>query len=402
MTDIAIIGGGPAGLFAAERLAGAGLSVAVYDRMPSPGRKLLMAGRGGLNLTHSEPFEAFLARYGSAAPHLEPALRAFPPDALRAWAEGLGEETFIGSSGRVFPKSFKASPLLRAWLRRLTDLGVQVHTRHGWRGWNADGALVFETQDGPVSVTPERATLLALGGASWPRLGSDAAWVPLLEAKGVPITPLSAANSGVHTHWSDIFRTRFAGTPVKRIALHVGDAQAHGEMMVTERGLEGGAIYALSAALRTALTAGDAKLFIDLKPDLAESEIAQRLARARKGETLTNILRKNAALSPVHTGLLREAAGRDLPPDPERLAALIKNAPIALTGSASLDRAISMAGGVPFSALTAGYELITLPGVFLAGEMLDWEAPTGGYLLQACFATGAAAAEGILAEKVRT
>ncbi len=402
MTEIAIIGGGPAGLFAAERLAGAGLRVAVYDRMPSPGRKLLMAGRGGLNLTHSEQFEAFLTRYGTAAPHLEPALRAFPPDALRAWAEGLGEETFIGSSGRVFPKSFKASPLLRAWLRRLAELGVEIHTRNDWRGWNADGALVFETPDGPVSVTPERATLLALGGASWPRLGSNAAWVPLLEEKGVPVTPLGAANSGVHTQWSDIFRTRFAGTPVKRIALRMGDAQAYGEMMVTERGLEGGAIYALSAALRTALTAGDAKLLIDLKPDLAESEIAQRLARARKGETLTNILRKNAALSPVQTGLLREAAGRDLPPDPERLAALIKSAPIALTGTASLDRAISTAGGVPFPALTAGYELIALPGMFLAGEMLDWEAPTGGYLLQACFATGAAAAGGILAEKVRT
>jgi uncharacterized flavoprotein (TIGR03862 family) len=396
MTDVAIIGGGPAGLFAAERLAQHGLKVAIYDRMPSVGRKFLMAGRGGLNLTHSEPFEAFLTRYNTAAPHLEPALRAFPPDALRAWAAELGEETFAGSSGRVFPKSFKASPLLRAWLHRLDELGVTIRTRHRWTGWRGT-ALAFETPAGTLEVTPKHATLLALGGASWPKLGSDGGWVTLLAAKGVDVTPLVPANSGAAIAWSDVFRTRFAGQPVKRVALRVGDESASGEMIISERGLEGGAVYALSSAIRAALEAGNAKLTVDLKPDLTEAEIAQRLDRPRKGDTASNFLRKALALSPVHIGLMREAAGRELPASGAELTVLVKNAALQIDGVQGLARAISTAGGLSFDALTPSYELSALPGVFAAGEMLDWEAPTGGYLLQACFATGTAAASGIIA-----
>ena len=395
MTDVAIIGGGPAGLFAAERLAKAGLKVDVFDRMPTLGRKFLMAGRGGLNLTHSENLETFLTRYGAGQPHLEAALRAFPPDALRDWVAGLGEETFAGSSGRVFPKSFKASPLLRAWLGRLAGLGVTVHTRHGWTGWDADGALQFDTPDGSVAVKPGKATLLALGGASWPRLGADGGWTDILAARHVEIAPLQPSNSGVLVAWSDIFRDRFAGQPLKRVKVSAGGAESFGEAMVTRHGLEGGAVYALSASLRQAV-----ELTVDLKPDLTVDDIAERLARAsRKGETLTNILRKTLALSPVQTGLLREAVGKDLPRDPRALATLVKSATLKLGGMAGLERAISTAGGVAFRALTDDFEIKALPCVFAAGEMLDWEAPTGGYLLQACFATGAAAAEGILARR---
>jgi uncharacterized flavoprotein (TIGR03862 family) len=396
MTDVAIIGGGPAGLFAAEKLAQSGLKVSIYDRMPSVGRKLLMAGRGGLNLTHSEPFDVFLTRYGKTVAHLEPALRAFPPDALRAWAAELGEETFVGSSGRVFPKSFKASPLLRAWLHRLNNLGITIHTRHRWTGWNG-AALTFETPDGTIETTPKRATFLALGGASWPKLGSDGGWVPLLAAKGVDVAQLGPANSGAAIAWSDVFRTRFAGQPVKRVALRVGDKSVSGEMIVSERGLEGGAVYALSSHIRDALEAGNAKLTIDLKPDLTMAETEQRLSRPRKGETASNFLRKTLALSPVHIGLMREATGRELPASGAEIAALVKNAALQIDGVQGLARAISTAGGLSFNALTSSYELSALPGVFAAGEMLDWEAPTGGYLLQACFATGAAAASGIIA-----
>jgi uncharacterized flavoprotein (TIGR03862 family) len=398
MTDVAIIGGGPAGLIAAERLAEAGLKVAVYDRMPSLGRKLLMAGRGGLNLTHSEPLDWMLQRYGSAASHLEPALRAFPPEALRAWAHELGEDTFVGSSGRVFPKSFKASPLLRAWLRRLDAFGVSVHTRHIWRGWSPSGALVFGTPDGSLEITPARATLLALGGASWPKLGADGGWTPLLAAKGVEISPLAAANSGVRIAWSDTFRDRFAGQPVKRVVLGVGEDKVAGEMVVTRNGLEGGAIYALSRAIRFALESGSASLTVDLKPDLGISEIAGRLARPRKGETASNFLRKTLTLSPIQIGLLREAYGKDLPSDPEVLANAIKSVRLDVTGTEGLDRAISTAGGVSFAAVDETFMLRALPGTFVAGEMLDWEAPTGGYLLQACFSTGVHAANGILAK----
>ena len=394
MKDISIIGGGPAGLIAAERLAEAGLKVTVYDRMPSLGRKFLMAGRGGLNLTHSEPLDSFLARY-SDAPHIHAAIRTFPPATLRAWAEELGEETFVGSSGRVFPKSFKASPLLRAWLRRLDGLGVAFRTRHAWRGWSDNGALVFDTPEGRTEAH-SGTTLLALGGASWPKLGSDGGWAAILAEKGVAIAALAPANSGVRVEWSETFRERFAGQPVKRIRLSAGASTALGELMVTRSGLEGGAVYALSAAIRAALAGSDPVLSIDMKPDLDLAEVTSRLSRPRKGETTSNFLRKALALAPVQIGLLREAAGRDLPGDPAALAALTKAATLRVAGTMGLDRAISTAGGVMFSEVDEHLMLRALPGVFVAGEMLDWEAPTGGYLLQACFATGMAAANGIL------
>jgi uncharacterized flavoprotein (TIGR03862 family) len=399
MIDIAVIGGGPAGLMAAELLAEAGRTVAIYDRMPSLGRKFLMAGRGGLNLTHSEPLEGFLARYRPLPPQLEAALRDFPPEALRAWAQGLGEDTFTGSSGRVFPKSFKASPLLRAWLHRLSWLNVTVHTRHEWRGFSDTGAAVFATPEGKIEVAAE-AVLLALGGASWPRLGADGGWTDILAAKGIPVTPLAPSNCGVRIAWSDTFRTRFAGTPLKRLTVEAVAQKAPSELVVTEYGLEGGALYALTPGLRDALGSGPAELTIDLRPDLGEAEIASRLALPRRGATLTNFLRKTLKLSPVQAGLLRESAGRDLPSDHAALARLIKQVQLKVTGLQGLERAISTAGGVPFSELTPGFELKSLPGVFVAGEMLDWEAPTGGYLLQASFATGASAAKGILAKKV--
>ncbi|BCJ90790.1 NAD(FAD)-utilizing dehydrogenase [Terrihabitans soli] len=395
MTDIAVIGGGPAGLMAAERLAQAGCRVSIYDRMPSLGRKLLMAGRGGLNLTHSEPFDIFLTRYSTPAPQLEAALRAFPPEALRTWAAGLGEETFAGSSGRVFPKSFKASPLLRALLRRLEALGVRVHTRHAWTGFSENG-VVFATPQGEREVRAD-AVVLALGGASWPRLGADGGWTKILTAKGVPVTPLAPSNCGVRIDWSETFRSRFSGTPLKRIAVEAFALEVAGELVVTDYGLEGGALYALTPVLRDALSTGETGLAIDLRPDLDEAGIVQRLSHPRRGATLTNFLRKALKLSPIQTGLLRESGGRELPTDPAALARLIKHVQLKVTGLQGLERAISTAGGIPFAAVTDDFELQSLPGVFVAGEMLDWEAPTGGYLLQASFATGIAAAAGVLA-----
>lgn len=391
--DIAIIGAGPAGLIAAERLAGAGHAVTLYDRMPSPARKFLLAGRGGLNLTHSEPLEPFLTRYREAGPWLEPALRAFPPQALRDWADGLGQETFIGSSGRVFPKRMKASPLLRAWLRRLEALGVAFAPRHHWRGWGEDGALLFQ-HDGATVETRPAATLLALGGASWPRLGSDGGWMPMLAARGIAVSPLRPANGGFAIAWSPILRERFAGTPLKRIAIRFAGEEARGEAMIDAEGLEGGAIYALSASLREAiLRDGKAAITLDLRPDIDESRLAERLSARRKGETLSNHLRKAAGLSPVAIALLREPG--HLPEEPAALAALIKALPLTLTGLRPIERAISTAGGIVAGELDDNFMLKRLPGTFAAGEMLDWEAPTGGYLLQACFATGVAAAAGI-------
>ncbi len=361
--DVAVIGGGPAGLMAAEVLSAAGRSVTVFEKMPTFGRKFLMAGRGGLNLTHSEDFERFAGRYGAAGATLRPLLEAFTPADLVAWAEGLGQETFIGSSGRVFPKALKASPLLRAWLARLEGQGVSLRSRVEWRGWTADGALDFLTSEGPETVRP-RATILAMGGASWARLGSDGAWAPLLEARGAAVAPFAAANSGFDVAWSPVFRERFAGEPLKNISLRLGEAAARGDAMIAGYGLEGGAVYALGAAPREAIArSGKATIEIDLRPDLSVDTLAARLAKPRNGQSLANFLRKAANLSPIEVNLLREAHGLDLPAEPSALAAAIKAAPIILTGAQSLDRAISSAGGLTFAALD-GLELKAAPGVF--------------------------------------
>jgi hypothetical protein len=385
---------------AADVLAQRGTFVTVYDAMPSAGRKFLMAGRGGLNLTHSEPFPQFMMRYREAAAKLQSAIEAFPPDALRAWSEALGEPTFVGSSGRVFPKAFKASPLLRAWLRRLDAVGVRFAFRHRWIGWNGEGRLVFETPNGAAVIAAD-ATVLALGGASWPRLGSGGSWTKSLAEKDIAIAPLRPANSGFTVAWSDVFRSRFEGQPLKGIALSFGPHSLRGEAIVTQTGIEGGAIYALSAELREAIAAkGDAVLRVALRPDIDQGELVKRLSASRGKQSSSNFLRKATQLSPVALGLLQEAAigaGQSLSSlAPERLAALINAVPIKLTGVAPITRAISTAGGISFDELDADFMIQKLPGVFAAGEMLDWEAPTGGYLLQASFATGAAAGRGVL------
>ena len=376
---MAVIGGGPAGLMAAETLAQAGVGVSVYDRMPSVGRKFQLAGRGGLNITHSEPLDAFLDRYGTARAFLEPAIRAFPPDALRAWCAGLGEETFVGSSGRVFPKSFKATPLLRAWLARLNGLGVRFNVGHRWVGWDDTGALRFTAAAGEVLVRPS-ATVLALGGASWPRLGSDGGWVELLRQHGVVVNPLRPANCGFLHEWSPVFRERFAGMPLKRIAATFGGVTVRGEAMLTADGIEGGVIYALSRALREAIDAeGSATLMLDLLPDLDMAALAQRLGG--HGQSLANALRR-AGLSLGAAGLVRELA------EPHPLPDRIKTLRLRLTGARPIERAISSAGGIALGELDMGFMLHQLPDVYPVGEMLDWEAPTGGYLLQAEFSTG--------------
>jgi uncharacterized flavoprotein (TIGR03862 family) len=398
--SVAVIGAGPAGLMAAEVLAQGGAYVTVYDAMPSAGRKLLMAGRGGLNLTHSEPLPRFLARYREASPHLEAAIEAFPPSALRDWSEALGQETFVGSSGRVFPRAFKASPLLRAWLRRLDSTGVKLALRHRWTGWDEQGRLRFQTADGPCAVEAS-ATVLALGGASWPRLGSNGAWMETLAARGVTIAPLRPANSGFTVAWSDIFRDRFEGQPLKGVALTFGKHTVRGEAIVTYTGIEGGAVYALSAELREAiLRDGTATLNIALRPDVAVGELTTKLSVAKGKQSFSNFLRKAANLSSVAIGLLQEAAkasGTSLAVlSPADLARLIQAVPVQLNGVAPIARAISTAGGIAFDELDDAFMLRRVPGVFAAGEMLDWEAPTGGYLLQASFATGAAAGRGAL------
>ncbi|MGD9837549.1 MAG: NAD(P)/FAD-dependent oxidoreductase [Afipia sp.] len=398
--NIAVIGAGPAGLMAAEVLSAGGARVTVYDRMPSVGRKFLMAGRGGLNLTHSEPLEAFLARYREAMPHLRAAIEAFPPDSLRAWSEALGQPTFTGSSGRVFPQAMKASPLLRAWLRRLDQSGVRFALRHHWKNWTGTGELLFEAPGGPVSLQPE-ATVVALGGASWPRLGADGDWIESFKSRGIDVASLRAANSGFHAAWSDLFRDRFEGQPLKGVALSFAGETVRGEAMVTRDGLEGGAIYALSAPIRDeVLTQGEAVVDVALRPDMTSSELAVRFSKPRQKQSMSTYLRKAAGLSPVAIGLMQEAAiaaGLNLSAlDADALAAFINAVPVRLTGVAPLARAISTAGGISLDEVDAHFMLRKMPGVFVAGEMLDWEAPTGGYLLQACFATGAAAAKGAL------
>lgn len=383
---IAVIGAGPAGLIAAERLAQASLRVVVHERMPSVARKFLMAGRGGLNLTHSEPLEPFLNRYDVAAQgRINGWLDAFSPADLIAWVEGLGQPTFVGSSGRVFPKAMKASPLLRAWLARLEALGVEIRTRSCWTGWQ-DEALTFDTPDGERAERPD-AVILALGGASWAKLGSDAAWVPALEEAGAAVAAFRPANVGFDIAWSPMFRERCAGTPLKGIALTHEGRTVRGEAMIAAYGIEGGGVYALSAGLRAAIERdGAASLMLDLRPDLSVEALTQRLSKPRGKDSLSNWLRKAARLDAAAVALLRE--GGPLPADPAELVARIKGVALTLTGVQGLSRAISSAGGVALDAVDERLMLKARPGVFAAGEMLDWEAPTGGYLLTACFASG--------------
>ncbi|OUJ06590.1 TIGR03862 family flavoprotein [Acetobacter malorum] len=406
---VVVIGGGPAGLAAAEVLSAAGCAVQVVEAMPSLGRKFLMAGRGGLNITHSEPPEKFLTRYADAAPWLAPFLAAWTTEEIRQWMDDLGQESFVGSSGRIFPRAMKASPLLRAWLARLRAQGVTLHTRTRWTGWDAAGHLTFSQSSSQVPAagaseggaasslfpTPD-AVILALGGASWPRLGSDGGWVSLLEQRGVAVSALRPANCGFQVAWSEAVRERFAGTPLKPVALTFGGRTVRGELVVTESGLEGGALYALSAPLREHLAQhGTADLLCDLRPDLSVEELTKRLAAVRPRESLSNKLRKALRLPPVAVALLREAG--PVPTSTSALAARLKALPVRLTGPEPLARAISTAGGVEEGACDERLMLHTLPGVFVAGEMLDWEAPTGGYLLHACLATGRSAAHGALA-----
>ncbi len=391
--NAAIIGGGPAGLMAAEVLARNGVKVTIYERMPSLARKFLMAGRGGLNITHSEPMPKFLKRYGDAEAVLFPAIESFPPSALIAWCEELGQETFTGSSGRVFPKSMKASPLLRAWLKRLDGQGVEVKLRHSFRGWDDAGRLLITDADGATQAIQADATILAMGGASWPRLGSDGGWIAHLHAKGVAITPLRPANCGFEVEWSQHLRDNFAGSPLKNVALIFNGARVTGECTVSEYGLEGGAVYTQSAALRDAIEReGQALLTIDLKPDMSAEVLAQRLAAPRGKTSLSNHLRKRLAMPAIEIALLRETGAPF--DDPRRLATHIKALPLRLVRTRPIERAISSAGGIAFSELDEWLMLKRMPGVFCAGEMLDWEAPTGGYLLQACIATGFAAGQG--------
>lgn len=371
MRRVAIVGGGPAGLMAAEILAaGPALEVAVFDAMPSPGRKFLMAGKGGMNITHAEPFPDFLSRYGSRREQIAPLLEAFGPQALRDWIHGLGIETFVGSSGRVFPTEMKAAPLLRAWLQRLRAAGVHFHVRHRWLGWTAGGALRFETPQGEDEFAAD-AVILALGGGSWARLGSDGRWVPLLAARGVDIAPLQPANCGFDVAWSEHFRARFAGQPVKPVVASIGERQQQGEFNITASGIEGGLIYAVSAPLRDALERdGRAELLLDLVPGRSLSRLTADLARPRGRDTLANHLRRRIALTGVKAGLLREFCTPEVLDDAAALAARLKALPVPVLAPRPLDEAISSAGGVRFEALTASLMLTALPGVFCAGEML--------------------------------
>ncbi|MFT7475192.1 MAG: putative flavoprotein (TIGR03862 family) [Verrucomicrobiales bacterium] len=395
---VVVVGAGPGGLMAAEVLATAGHEVAVYDQRRSPARKFVLAGRGGLNITHNEPLDEFLRRYGPDQDRLEPAIRSFPPNELRAWCAGLGHDTFEGSSGRVFPEEFRAVPLLRSWLRRLESLGVSFHLENRWTGWADRGALQFETPEGFTEVGYDKA-ILALGGASWPKVGSDGSWQHILRDRGVEIKHLRPANCGVHVTWSDVMVERFAGEPVKNAAVMVGSSIVRGDPIITKTGLEGGPIYAHSRRIRDLLGGGPdrdvARLRIDLFPDLDVAVLEARLASKRKSrDTVSNWLRRSGVTA-VGASLMREATSNTLPRDPAEIAALAKAVPLDVVAMADIDRAISTAGGVSWSAIDENFELREVPDVYAIGEMLDWEAPTGGYLLQAVFSTGRHVAAGI-------
>ncbi len=397
---VAVIGAGPAGLMAAEALSAAGVRVDVFEGMPTAGRKLLMAGRGGLNMTHVEPSPAFAARYREQADSVGRWLADFDGTAVRAWAEGLGIATFVGSSGKVFPVGMKAAPLLRAWLRRLHEAAVTMHVRHRWCGWAASGEAVFDTPDGVRRIDAD-AYVLALGGASWARLGSDGAWAAVLAKHGVPLAPFKPANCGVEIAWSEVFRERFAGQPLKavRIAFTDIDGQAQqrgGECLVTRHGLQGPLVYALSASLRDALAQGPLTIHLDLAPDRDRDSLVACLSRPRASRSLSAHWQRGIGLKGIKAGLLREALSKDALNDAERVADTLKALPLTITATRPLDEAISTAGGVMFAGLTPELMLKDRPGVFVAGEMLDWEAPTGGYLLTACFASGRWAARGAL------
>jgi uncharacterized flavoprotein (TIGR03862 family) len=394
-----VIGGGPAGLMAAEVLLQAGVHVELFDAMPSVGRKFLRAGKGGLNLTHSEPFEVFLSHYGTRRTQLQPVLEAFGPQQLRKWVGELGFETFVGSSGRVFPTGMNSSPILRAWRRRLTSAGLAFHLRHRWLGWGEGNALRFESPEGEKLIHSD-VTILTLGGGSWPQLGSDGTWIPLLEEKGIKIAPLRPANCGFDVGWSEHFRTRFHGQPIKPVILSFTDHQGisyrqQGELMITKDGLEGGLVYALSVPLRDHIEVqGGAEVLLDLAPDWSHDRLVERLAKQRGSRSISSHLKRSVGIEGVKAGLLWEFIPKEQLSDMEKLSSIIKHLPVPLLSPRPLVEAISSAGGVAFEELDDDLMLRSLPGVFCAGEMLDWEAPTGGYLLTACFGTGRAAGIG--------
>jgi uncharacterized flavoprotein (TIGR03862 family) len=397
-THVAIIGGGPAGLMAAEVLSQAGIRVDVFDGMPSVGRKFLLAGVGGMNITHSEAYPAFLSRYAERAPQIAPLLRGFDADALCQWIHELGIETFIGSSGRVFPTDMKAAPLLRAWLKRLRDSGVVIHTRHRWLGWDASGALRIASPQGEISVNPD-ATLLALGGGSWSRLGSDGAWMLPLEQRGVDLAPLQPSNCGFEVQaWSELMVSKFAGAPLKNIAIGLNDDIPRlGECVITATGIEGSLIYALSAPIRGEINRyGAAVIHIDMLPGRPVDKLQAALSKPRGSRSMAKHLHSQVGIDGVKAALLRELTDAETFGDPALLARAMKALPLTLVKTRPLDEAISSAGGVRFEAMDERLMLKALPGVFCAGEMLDWEAPTGGYLLTGCFASGRAAGFGML------
>ncbi len=398
MANIFIIGGGPAGLMAAETLAQSGHHVSVYERKATLGRKFLMAGRGGLNITHSEDIDKFLNRYGPASQKLARHIRAFSPQHLQKWCRDLGEDTFIGSSGRVFPKSFKASPLLRAWRERMEKTGVIFHMQHEWIGWNKEGSINFLDNQGNTCAGYADAVLLALGGASWPKLGADGGWVRMLEQLEIKVSPLRPANCGFFIPWSNHFCNKFAGTPLKPVTIYHQDQSIRGEIMITKNGIEGGAVYALSSYLRDEIEKNKtAAIKLDLRPGLSVETLENNLKRPRKSQSLSTYLQKSAGLSPVAMNIMREVfSAQDLSAQsPATLATNIKGLPLHLLAPFSIDRSISTAGGIVWDEIDQNFMLKKKPGVFVAGEMIDWEAPTGGYLLQACFATGVSAARGI-------